>query len=156
MTHPPVQTHRRLTRCRARAGKMVTSLSGLAAFMAIAIGLAPAASAINVPPPGISGATVAPPPPPSPSQVTTVPAHFPLWAIVTVIAATVVLSVATTLITLSLAHLRRVRRAPAPAPAPAGAPIPTATPESEAEAAQDGALTGRPYAARQDTHQAGS
>ena len=149
MTHPPVQTHRRLDGGAARAGKMVTSLSGLAAFMAIAIGLAPAASAINVPPPGISGATVAPPPPPSPSQVTTVPAHFPLWAIVTVIAATVVLSVATTLITLSLAHLRRVRRAPAPAPAPAGAPIPTATPESEAEAAQDGALTGSPYAARQ-------
>jgi beta-lactamase regulating signal transducer with metallopeptidase domain len=130
---------------------MITSLSGLAAFMAIAIGLAPAASAINVPPPGISGATVAPPPP---SQVTTVPAHFPLWAIVTIIAATVVLSVATTLITLSLARLRRVRRAPAPAAEPASAPTPTATPEPEA--AQDEALTGRPYAARQDKHQAGS
>lgn len=154
MTHPPVQTHRRLTRCRARTGQMITSLSGLAAFMAIAIGLAPAASAINVPPPGISGATVAPPPPPPPSQATTVPAHLPLWAIVTIIAATVVLSVATTLITLSLARLRRVRRAPGPAPEPASAPIPTATPEPEA--AQDEALTGRPYAARQDTHQAGS
>jgi hypothetical protein len=129
---------------------MITSLGGLASFMAIAIGLAPAASAINVPPPGMSGATVAPPP--LPPTATTVPAHLPLWAIVTMIAATVVLSVATTLITLSLARLRWVRRAPAPAPEPARAPIPTATPE----AAQDEVLIGRPYADRQDTHQAGS
>jgi hypothetical protein len=149
MTHPPAPAHRRPARRGVpRTGQMITSLSGLAALLAVAIGLAPAASAMNVPPPGISGATVAPPPPPSPA--TAVPAHLPLWAILTMIAATVLLSVATTLITLSLAHRRR-----APVPAPER-PAASAAVIPEQETAQDDALTGRLQAARQGTHQAGT
>jgi hypothetical protein len=39
-----------------------------------------------------------------------VPAHFPPWAIAAMLAATIVLSVATTLITLALEHTRWARR----------------------------------------------
>jgi hypothetical protein len=52
--------------------RTLTTLSGLTAFIAAAIGLAPAASATRVPLPGGGGA----PPPPPPA--TTVAAHLPL------------------------------------------------------------------------------
>ena len=74
----------------------------------------PAALAVPLPPPGgATGTPVTPPPPP-----TTAAAHLPLWAVVTIVAATAVLSVATTLITLSLEHRHRARRTP---PARSGA-----------------------------------
>jgi hypothetical protein len=77
---------------------------GLAVCLTTAIGPAPAASATPAPPPP-SFTLVPPLPPPA-----TAPAHFPPWAIAAILAATIVLSVATTLITLALERLRRVRR----------------------------------------------
>jgi len=107
-----------------RTRRTLTALSGLAAFLTAAVGLAPAASAIRLPPPGGGGA---PPPPPPPITVT---AHFPLWAVIAIVAATVVLSVATTLVTLALAHLHYARRTPS---ATAGAQAAPATAELEPE-----------------------
>jgi hypothetical protein len=37
-------------------------------------------------------------------------AHFPLWAVIAIVAATVVLSVATTLVTLAIEHMHQARR----------------------------------------------
>lgn len=99
----PYPARRGITRTR----RTLTTLTGLAVLLTAAIGLAPAASAIRLPPPGGGGV---PPPPPPP---TTAAAHFPLWAVIAILAATVVLSVATTLVTLSLEHLHRARRTPA-------------------------------------------
>jgi hypothetical protein len=111
-----------------RTRRALTTLSGLAVFLTVAIGFAPAASAIRLPPPGGGGA----PPPPPPS--TTAVAHFPLWAVIAIVAATVVLSVATTLVTLSLEQMRRARRTPAAVAEPqAGAQVPSRTAEPEAE-----------------------
>jgi hypothetical protein len=59
-------------------------------------------------------------------------AHFPLWAVIAIVAATVVLSVATTLITLSLDHMRRARRASAAEPQ-SGMQSPPATPQPQSE-----------------------
>jgi hypothetical protein len=60
-----------------------------------------------------------------------VAAHFPLWAVIAIVAATVILSVATTLITLAIEHMHRARRAPAAAPdARASAPASSAIPGS--------------------------
>jgi hypothetical protein len=86
---------------RWAAGLAVAALASLAG--------APAALAGPLLPPG--GAVtdpVPPPPPPAPAA-----AHLPLWAVVAIVAATAVLSVATTLITLALEHRRRARRTPA-------------------------------------------
>jgi hypothetical protein len=92
--------------------------TGLAAAAIASLAGAPPALAIPLPPPG--GGTGSPPPPP-PS--TTAAAHLPLWAVVTIMAATAVLSVATTLITLSLEHRRGARRTgPRPDPRPARQP----------------------------------
>jgi hypothetical protein len=66
---------------------------------------------------------------PGPAAAPAVPtaaAHLPLWAVVTIVAATAVLSVATILITLTLEHRYRARRTPAAAP---GAPTRPATAE---------------------------
>jgi hypothetical protein len=97
--------------------------TGLALAAIASLAGAPAALAGPLPPPG--GAVtdpVPPPPPPSPTAA----AHLPLWAVVTIVAATAVLSVATTLITLTLEHRYRARRTPAAAP---GAPTRPATAE---------------------------
>jgi hypothetical protein len=76
-----------------------------------------------------------------------VAAHFPLWAVIAIVAATVVLSVATTLITLSLEQLRRARRTPAAvAESQAGAQIPSTT--AEPEAGQGEILASHHYADR--------
>lgn len=91
----------------SRAPRTLASLGGLAIFLAAEIGLTPSAWATS--PPEASSAPVPPPPP------TAAPGHFPLWAIAAILAATVVPSVATTLITLALEHTRRARRAPAAA-----------------------------------------
>jgi hypothetical protein len=109
---PPPPAGRSIPRTR----RMITACGGLAVFLAAAIGLASAASATPAPP----EPSVAPIPPPPP--ITTAPAHFPLWAVAAMVAATVVLSVATTLITLSLEHMRWARRtSAAAAEPPAGA-----------------------------------
>jgi hypothetical protein len=92
-----------------RARRMIITCGGMAVFLAAASVLAPAASA-TPPPPEPSVAPVPSPPPLAPA-----PAHFPLWAIAAMVAATVVLSAASTLITLSLEYMRRDRRKPAAA-----------------------------------------
>lgn len=86
-----------------RIPKALAELGGLAVCLAVAIGLAPAAWASPAPPTP-SLAPVPPLPPPA-----AVPAHFPSWAIAAILAATIVLSVATTLITLALERLRWAR-----------------------------------------------
>jgi len=88
---------------------MLTSLSGLAVFLAPTIGLAAAAPGRLSPEP--SGTPV-PPPPPSTAAL----AHLPLWAVVAMVAGTMVLSAATTLITLAVERMRRTRRTPAAEP----------------------------------------
>jgi hypothetical protein len=129
MTHRPASSQPRPARRGiTRTRRTLTTLSGLAVLLTAAIGLAPAASATRLPPPGGGGA---PPPPPPP---TTTAAHFPLWAVIAIVAATVVLSVATTLVTLSLEQMRRARRTPAATPElQAGAQIPSTTAGPEAE-----------------------
>ena len=129
MIHRPASPQPRFAgRSIPRTRRTLTALSGLAAFLTAAVGLAPAASAIRLPPPGGGGA---PPPPPPPI---TVAAHFPLWAVIAIVAATVVLSVATTLVTLALAHLHYARRTPsATAGAQAAPQTPPATAELEPE-----------------------
>ena len=53
---------------------------------------------------------------PAASPSTAAPAHLPLWAVVAMVAGTVVLSVATTLITLAVERMRRTRHTPAAEP----------------------------------------
>ena len=120
--------------------------TGLAVAAIASLAGAPAALAGPLPPPG--GAVTDPvPPPPSPPAA----AHLPLWAVVTIVAATVVLSVATTLITLSLEHRLRGRRTPASAPgAPPGAPTRPAT--AEPPAGQGEILSSHQHLAGYDMH----
>ena len=95
-----------------RIPKALAELGGLAVCLAVAIGLAPAAWASPAPPTP-SLAPVPPLPPPAAA-----PAHFPPWAIAAILAATIVLSVGTTLITLALERLRWARRQAAATPEP--------------------------------------
>jgi hypothetical protein len=128
MSHRPVSSQpRRAGRGIAQTRRALIALGGLAVLLTSAIGLAPAASA-SLPSPG----PAVPPPPPPPTSATA-PAHLPLWSVVAIVAATVVLSVATTLITLAAERMRRARHTPAAAadPQPA-APNPSATPGPEA------------------------
>jgi hypothetical protein len=101
MNHQPAPAQlRRILRTLAWPG-------GLAVCLTAAIVLAPAAWAT----PALPTPSFAPVPPlPPPAAV---PAHFPLWAIAAILAATIVLSVATTLITLALERLRWARQAAA-------------------------------------------
>ena len=140
MIHRPASPQPRLAaRGILRTRRSLTISGGLGAFLAAAIGLAPAASAIRLPPPGGGGA---PPPPPPPAAAA---AHFPLWAVIAIVAATVVLSVATTLVTLAIEHMHRARRASAAMAQPqAGARTPSATAGPEAEPATSSALTHSP------------
>ena len=98
MSHQPAPSDPR------RIPRTLAGLGGLAVCLAAAIGLAPAVQAAPSPPTP-SFAPVPPLPPPA-----AVPAHFPSWAIAAILAATIVLSVATTLITLALERLRWARR----------------------------------------------
>jgi len=106
MIHRPAASQPR------RTPRTLAGLSGLTVCLAAAIGLAPAAWA-TPPPPKPSFAPVPPLPPPA-----AVPARFPPWAIAAILAATIVLSVATTLITLALEHTRWARREAAASPEP--------------------------------------
>ena len=107
---PPQQRRAPFTR------RTLARLSGLAVLLAAVIWLAPAALA-TPPPPEPSLAPVPPPLPPA-----AVPAHFPPWAIAVFLAATIILSAATTLITLALDRSRRagVEAMAAPEPQPSG------------------------------------
>ena len=92
--------------------------AGLAVAAIASLAGAPAALAVPLPPPGGAVSDPVPPPPPAPAA-----AHLPLWAVVTIVAATAVLSVATTLITLALERRRRTRRTPPPAGQQTGAQL---------------------------------
>jgi hypothetical protein len=150
MIHQPAPSKpRRARRSIPCARRTLTMLGGLGVFLTAAIGLAPAAWAM-FPPPEPSAVPVPPPPPPAAAA-----AHFPLWAVVAMVAATVVLSVATTLITLSLEHLRRARRMPAAAGEPeVGVPTPATAAEPEAE--QGEILSSHPHLADYDMYRADS
>ena len=125
--------------------------TGLAVAALASLAGAPAALAGPLPPPG--GAVtdqIPPPPPPAPPA-----AHLPLWAVVAIVAATAVLSVATTLITLALEHRCRARRTPAAtAGLSAGAQIPSAT--AEPPAGQGEILSSHQHLAGYDRHRADS
>jgi hypothetical protein len=127
MNHQPAPSQPR------RIPRTLAGLGGLAAFLTAAIGLAPPAWATPSPPTP-SFAPVPPLPPPAAA-----PAHFPLWAIAAILAATIVLSVATTLITLALEHARWARREAA------------AILESNASAPRPGSLAATQHAAAHDT-----
>ena len=145
MIHRLASSQPRLARrVRPRTRQMLTTLSGLAIFLTTAIRLAPNASA-TLPPPEPSIAPVSPPPPPAAA-----PAHLPLWAIVTILAATVVLSVATTLVTLALDHIRRGRRIPAAVTEPQASARRLPRPDPETGHAE--ILSSRQQAAMHDRH----
>jgi hypothetical protein len=121
-------------------------VAGLAVAALASLAGAPAALAGPLPPPG--GAVtdpVPPPPPPAPAA-----AHLPLWAVVAIVAATAVLSVATTLITLAVEHRHRARRTPAAAGPQAGMQPPSAT--AEPPAGQGDILSSHQHPAGYDMH----
>ena len=110
MNHRPAPSQPRPAgRGIPRTHRTLTSLSGLAVFLAPAVGLAAATPGRLLPEP--SGTPIPPPP-----TSTAAPAHLPLWAVVAMVAGTVALSVATTLITLAVERIRRTRRTPADEP----------------------------------------
>jgi len=127
---PPRRTARRIPRFRRWAACLaVTAAAVLAAT--------PAALAAPRPPPDGGG----PPPPPPP---VTAAAHLPAWAVAAIVIATVVLSVATTLITLSVDRTRHARRTPAMAAA------------AEPQAGHGDILTSHHYRAAHDSYRAGT
>ena len=111
---------------------------------------APAALAGVLPPPGGAVTDPVPPPPPPPPAA----AYLPLWAVVAIVAATAVLSVATTLITLALEHRLRGRRPPAAAGPQPGAQAPSAT--AEPPAGQGDILSSHQHPAGHDRHRTDS
>ena len=127
---------------RWAAGFAVAAIASLAG--------APAALAGVLPPPG--GAVTDPVPPPPPPAAAA--AYLPLWAVVAIVAATAVLSVATTLITLALEHRLRGRRTPAAAGPRPGAHTPSAT--AEPPAGQGDILSSHQHLAGYDRHRADS
>jgi len=124
--------------------------SGLAVAALASLAGAPAALAGPLPPPG--GAVTDPIPPPHPPAPAA--AHLPLCAVVAIVAATAVLSVATTLITLSLEHRHRARRTPAAAGPQAGMQSPSAT--AEPPTGQGDILSSHQHTAGHDMHRADS
>ena len=125
--------------------------AGLAVAAIASLAGAPAALAGVLPPPG--GAVTDPVPPPPPPAAAA--AYLPLWAVVAIVAATAVLSVATTLITLALEYRRRARRTPAATAGPsAGAQTPSAT--AEPPAGQGDILSSHQHLAGYDRHRADS
>jgi hypothetical protein len=126
--------------------------TGLAVAAIASLAGAPAALAGALPPPGGTVTDpVPPPPPPSPSAA----AHLPLWAVVTIVSATAVLSVATTLITLALEHRLRGRRTPASAPGGPARRRP-AQPRQRPPAGQGEILSSHQHLAGYDMHRADS
>ena len=141
MTHQPASSQPRLT--ERRIPRIYRRATGLAVMALAFLAAAPAALAIPLPPPDGGGPPGPPPPPPS----TTAVAHLPLRAVVAIVVATVVLSVATTLVTLSLEHMRRARIAAAAAPQPVAQTSPTT---AEPQAGQADVISSHHY----DVHRA--
>ena len=136
MTHQPASPPRRPAGPGiARAARRAAALTVTAAAVLAAGG--PASLAVPLPPSDVSG-PITPPPP------TTTTAHLPLWAVAAIVAATIVLSVATTLITLSVDRTRHARRTPAMAAA------------AEPQAGHGDILTSHHYRAAHDSYRAGA
>src|SRR5690348_6184471 len=136
------------------AGRGIAGIRRWATSLAVAaiasLAGAPAALAGPLPPPSGPVTDPVPPPPPAPTA-----AHLPLWTVVTIVVATAVLSVATTLITLSLEHRRRARRSPAALAGPQpGAQTPSVT--ADPAAGQGEILSSHQHPADHDTLQADS
>lgn len=133
------------------AGRGIPRVRQWAAGLAVATAsLAGAPAALAVPlslPGGATGTPVTPPP-------ATAAAHLTVWTVVTILAATVVLSVATTLITLSLEHRHRTRRTP-PVPVPPADAQPVSI-AAEPPAGQDDIISSHQHLASYDIHQASS
>ena len=129
-------------RLRSRTRRMITTLCGLAVFLAAAIGLAPLASAILLPPDPVAPAVV----PASTPPIATA-ADLPVSVIMTLAVGTVLMSVATTLATLALIR-RRDRRLRAADPAQATVPAPALSPE-EPPGPDDDILVSHPRRDRQ-------
>ncbi len=110
MIHQPASQPRPARRGFPSIRRWATGLTMTA--MAL-LARAPAALAVPLPPPDGGGPVILPPP------VTTA-AHLPPWTVAALVTATIVLSVATTLITMSVEQMRRARRTPAAAEARAG------------------------------------
>jgi hypothetical protein len=111
MIHQPASQPRPAGRGIPRIRRWATGLTVAATAV-----LAGANAALAGPRPAPDGGGTPPPPPPY-----TTAAHLPLSAVIALVAATIVLSVATTLITLSLEQTRRTRcTLAAPAEPPAG------------------------------------
>jgi len=123
--------------------------AGLAVAAIASLAGAPAALAVPLPPPGGAVTDPVPPPPPAPAA-----AHLPLSAVLAIVAATAVLSVATTLITLALEHRRRARRPPAAAGPQPGAQTLSAT--AEPPAGPGDILSSHQHPAGYDRHRADS
>jgi hypothetical protein len=101
MIHPNAPSQPRLARCAIPPIRWSVTCITAAAIAWLAG--ARDAFAVPLPPTDGGGIQIAPPP------TDTMAAHFPLWGAIAMVAATVVLSVATTLVTLSLQQLRPVR-----------------------------------------------
>jgi len=148
MIHPSATSRPR------RAGRGIPRIrrwaTGLTVAAIASLAGAPAALAVPLPPPGGATGTTPPPPPPAPAA-----AHLPLWAVVTIVAATIVLSVGTTLITLSLEHRRRASRTPVTAARPQADARTPAT-AAEPQAGQDDILSSHQHPAGHDMHRADS
>jgi hypothetical protein len=123
--------------------------AGLAVAAIASLAGAPAALAGPLPPPGVPVSDPVPPPPPAPAA-----AYLPLWAVITIVAATAVLSAGTTLITLAVEHRHRARRTPAAAGPQAGMQQPSAT--AEPPAWQGDILSSHQHPAGYDMHGADS
>ena len=128
MIHQPAPSRpRRTPRVRRWA-------TGLTVTAAAVLAGAPAALAGPRPAPDGGGPLLPPPP-------VTAAAHLPAWAVAAIVAATIALSVATTLITLAVERIRQARRTPAAA---------------EPQAGHGDILTSHHYRAAHDSYRAGT
>jgi hypothetical protein len=131
MIHQPASQPRLTARRTPRLGWWAAGLTTATAAV-----LAGTPAALASPRPAPDGGGLPPPPPP-----VTAAAHLPLWAIAAIVAATVVLSVATTLITLSVERARQARLTLAAIPEP--------------PAGHGGLLQSHHYQAAHDSYRAG-
>jgi len=133
MIHQPASSQPRRT--ERRTPRFRRWATGLTVTAAAVLAGAPAALAGPRPAPDGGGPLLPPPP-------VTAAAHLPAWAIAAIVAATVVLSVATTLITLSVERMRKSRH--------------TAVAAAEPQAGHGDILTSHHYRAAHDRYRAGT
>jgi hypothetical protein len=120
---------------------MITTLSGLAVLLAAAIGLAPMASATLLPNPAAPAVV------PASTPAIATAANLPVSVIVTLVAGTVLMSMATTLATLALVR-RWDRRLRAADPVQVNVPVPAFAPE-DSIGPDDDILVSHPHRDRQ-------